>query len=94
MPSLAPITVNRCGRHTINLAQRQSCTLTGKTQIIERKGRGTPDTMCEVLATNLSSALSNFYLERFGVILRHEDKTLLGRLARCSIGCPVVCLTA
>jgi hypothetical protein len=30
-PSLAPITVNRCGRHTINPTRRQSCTLTGRT---------------------------------------------------------------
>jgi predicted nucleic acid-binding protein len=34
-PSLAPITVNRCGRHTINPTQPQSCTLTGRTRRIE-----------------------------------------------------------
>jgi hypothetical protein len=32
---VAPITVNRCGRHTINSSRRQSCTLTGRTRCVQ-----------------------------------------------------------
>jgi len=47
-------------------------------EIVERKGRGHPDTICDALAENLSVALSRFYLDRFGRILHHNvDKGLL-----------------
>lgn len=47
-------------------------------EIVERKGRGHPDTICDALAERLSASLSRFYLERFGEILHHNvDKALL-----------------
>jgi len=47
-------------------------------EIVERKGLGHPDTICDALAENLSLALSRFYLERCGAILHHNvDKALL-----------------
>jgi S-adenosylmethionine synthetase len=41
-------------------------------EIVERKGLGHPDTICDALAENLSVALSRFYIERFGTILHHN----------------------
>jgi S-adenosylmethionine synthetase len=47
-------------------------------EIVERKGLGHPDTICDALAENLSRELSRFYLERCGAILHHNvDKALL-----------------
>jgi len=57
-------------------------------EIVERKGVGHPDTICDALAENLSIALSRHYLERFGTILHHNvDKALLvGGAARPAFG--------
>lgn len=47
-------------------------------EVVECKGLGHPDSICDALAENLSVALSRFYLERFGFILHHNvDKALL-----------------
>jgi S-adenosylmethionine synthetase len=47
-------------------------------EIVERKGLGHPDSICDALAERLSTALSRAYLERFGIILHHNlDKVLL-----------------
>jgi S-adenosylmethionine synthetase len=47
-------------------------------EIVERKGLGHPDTICDALAEEFSIALSRFYLNRFGLILHHNvDKALL-----------------
>lgn len=47
-------------------------------EIVERKGLGHPDTICDAPAENLRIALSRCYLERFGSILHHNvDKALL-----------------
>lgn len=47
-------------------------------EIVERKGRGHPDTICDALSEELSLGLSRFYRERFGAILHHNvDKSLL-----------------
>lgn len=47
-------------------------------EIVERKGRGHPDTICDGVAEEFSIALSRFYFERFGLVLHHNvDKTLL-----------------
>jgi S-adenosylmethionine synthetase len=47
-------------------------------EIVERKGRGHPDTICDALAEELSLALSRFYIDRAGGILHHNvDKVLL-----------------
>ena len=47
-------------------------------EVVERKGLGHPDTICDALAEEVSVALCQFYLERFGAILHHNvDKVLL-----------------
>lgn len=57
-------------------------------EIVERKGLGHPDTICDAVAEAFSRALSRFYLERFGRILHHNvDKALLcGGVARPAFG--------
>jgi S-adenosylmethionine synthetase len=61
-------------------------------EIVERKGTGHPDTICDGLAEAASLALCRLYLERTGVILHHNvDKVLLrGGQARPSFGGGVV----
>ena len=47
-------------------------------EIVERKGLGHPDTICDALMERISQALSRAYLDRFGAILHHNcDKGLL-----------------
>jgi S-adenosylmethionine synthetase len=47
-------------------------------EIVERKGIGHPDTICDALAEQLSVALSRFYIDKFSFILHHNvDKVLL-----------------
>ncbi|HLE67399.1 MAG TPA: methionine adenosyltransferase [Burkholderiales bacterium] len=41
-------------------------------EIVERKGLGHPDTICDALVENLSTGLGRAYLERFGSILHHN----------------------
>jgi S-adenosylmethionine synthetase len=49
-----------------------------KVEIVERKGLGHPDTICDALAEQFSVALSRFYLQKFDLILHHNvDKVLL-----------------
>jgi S-adenosylmethionine synthetase len=57
-------------------------------EIVERKGIGHPDTVCDELAEQASVALSRFYLERFGSVMHHNvDKGLLwGGAARAVFG--------
>lgn len=57
-------------------------------EIVERKGSGHPDTICDALTEGLSHALCRFYIERFGLILHHNvDKALLwGGAARPAFG--------
>lgn len=47
-------------------------------EIVERKGLGHPDTLCDRAAEELSIAFSKYYFERFGRVLHHNiDKCLL-----------------
>lgn len=47
-------------------------------EIVERKGRGHPDSICDALAEEVSLAFCRFYRERFGAVLHHNvDKILL-----------------
>lgn len=57
-------------------------------EVVERKGRGHPDTICDALAEQVSRALCEAYWERFGRILHHNvDKVLLrGGVARTAFG--------
>jgi S-adenosylmethionine synthetase len=48
------------------------------TEVVERKGLGHPDSICDALAEAFSVSLCRFYRERFGIILHHNvDKALL-----------------
>lgn len=47
-------------------------------EVVERKGLGHPDTICDALAEEVSLALCRYYQEHFGTILHHNvDKVLL-----------------
>jgi len=47
-------------------------------EIVERKGRGHPDTLADALAEHFSVALGRYYQDKFGQILHHNvDKVLL-----------------
>jgi S-adenosylmethionine synthetase len=50
----------------------------GPMEIVERKGIGHPDSLCDGAAEALSIELSKYYLEHFGKILHHNvDKAVL-----------------
>ena len=47
-------------------------------EVVERKGLGHPDTLCDALAEEVGLALSRFYRDRFGFVLHYNvDKVLL-----------------
>ena len=47
-------------------------------EVVERKGLGHPDSLCDALAEEFSQALCRFTLDRFGLVLHHNvDKALL-----------------
>ena len=47
-------------------------------EIVERKGLGHPDSICDAIAEQFSLSLCRFYLDRFGLVLHHNvDKALL-----------------
>ncbi|MCC6672842.1 MAG: methionine adenosyltransferase [Planctomycetes bacterium] len=57
-------------------------------EVVERKGLGHPDSICDAIAEEVSLALSRHYLQRFGVVLHHNvDKVLLrGGTSRPAFG--------
>lgn len=47
-------------------------------EVVERKGIGHPDTLCDTIAEKVSQAYSQYCLRRYGIILRHMvDKIAL-----------------
>jgi S-adenosylmethionine synthetase len=47
-------------------------------EVVERKGIGHPDTICDAVAEHVSQRLCAYYLERFGAVQHHNvDKVLL-----------------
>jgi S-adenosylmethionine synthetase len=57
---------------------KESPVADGPMEIVERKGAGHPDTLCDGAAEALSIALCKHYIERFGRILHHNvDKVAL-----------------
>ncbi len=49
-----------------------------KLEIVERKGLGHPDSICDCIMDNVSVRLSKEYLKKFSVIMHHNvDKSLL-----------------
>ena len=57
-------------------------------EVVERKGLGHPDTMCDAIAEYFCVRLCRYYLEHFDTILHHNvDKILLcGGAARTVFG--------
>lgn len=57
-------------------------------EIVERKGKGHPDTICDAVAEEVSRKLSKYYLDNFGRILHHNvDKaSLAGGRAKATFG--------
>lgn len=50
----------------------------GRLEVVERKGTGHPDTICDALAEELSLAYSRFCREKLGAVVHHNvDKVLL-----------------
>ena len=49
-------------------------------EVVETKGKGHPDNICDTLAEKISANYSNYCLKHYGVILRHmiDKLTLLG----------------
>jgi S-adenosylmethionine synthetase len=47
-------------------------------EIVERKGPGHPDSLCDGISDAISRGLSHYYMDHFGTILHHNvDKVLL-----------------
>jgi len=47
-------------------------------EVVERKGSGHPDTLCDYVAEGISRALSEYYISEFGYVMHHNvDKALL-----------------
>jgi S-adenosylmethionine synthetase len=53
-------------------------------EMVERKGLGHPDTICDALAEEFSLLLSRFYVSRFGRIQHHNVDKVLLRAGRSS----------
>lgn len=67
---------------------RQATPDAGEVEVVERKGRGHPDTLCDAIAEQICRALCRYYHDRFGTILHHNvDKVLLvGGSSRAELG--------
>ena len=59
-----------------------------ETEVVERKGLGHPDTICDSIAEEVSKALSREYKDRFGKILHHntDEVQLVAGEARPEFG--------
>ena len=45
-------------------------------EIVERKGLGHPDTICDMAVENVSNKISEFYLQEYGAIMHYNvDKS-------------------
>lgn len=59
-------------------ALRQSPVAARRVELVERKGLGHPDTICDSLVEAIAVALNRLYLERAGAVLHYNiDKALL-----------------
>lgn len=54
-------------------------------ELVERKGIGHPDTLCDAIAEAISRALSKAYLDRFGGILHHNTDAVQISGGRASV---------
>ena len=65
-------------------------------EVVETKGKGHPDNICDTLAEKISGVYSKYCLDRYGVILRHmiDKLSILGGGSKVSFGhgemiCPI-----
>lgn len=68
----------------IRLSYREP-SLPGEFELVERKGRGHPDTLSERLAERLSKVYCTLTREHFGTILRHQFDKLSLMGGRCDV---------
>lgn len=54
-------------------------------EIVERKGRGHPDTLADRLAETLSRIYSKYTLEKYGTVLRHQFDKLSLMGGKCDV---------
>lgn len=54
-------------------------------EVVERKGRGHPDTLADRLAETLSRAYSKYTLSKYGAVLRHQFDKLSLMGGRCEV---------
>ncbi len=59
-----------------------------KFEVVETKGKGHPDNVCDTLAEKISSEYSKYCLEHYGVILRHmiDKLSILGGGSKVKFG--------
>ena len=59
-----------------------------KFEIVETKGKGHPDNICDTLAEKISSNYSKYCIEHYGVILRHmiDKLSILGGGSKVKFG--------
>lgn len=57
-------------------------------EVVETKGKGHPDNICDTLAEKISAAYSNYCIENFNVILRHmiDKLSILGGGSKVKFG--------
>lgn len=57
-------------------------------EVVETKGKGHPDNICDTLAEKISAQYSKYCLEKYGVILRHmiDKLSILGGGSKVSFG--------
>lgn len=66
------------GKNILIEALRESPVSDHQVEIVERKGTGHPDSICDAVMENISLALSREYIERYGHLLHYNiDKGLL-----------------
>ena len=57
-------------------------------EVVETKGMGHPDNICDTLAEKISAAYSRYCVENYGVILRHmiDKLSILGGGSKVKFG--------
>lgn len=57
-------------------------------EVVETKGKGHPDNICDTLAEKISSNYSKYCIERYGVVLRHmiDKLSILGGGSKVQFG--------
>ena len=55
-----------------NIIQFQSLANCDQFEMVERKGKGHPDSICDHIAEEISKALCRYYLQEFGMVLHHN----------------------